>query len=304
MSQEPEAATAYPHIETPIQTKMLQSFDGTWIAVHEAGEGDRTMVLAPGLGSHLYCWKYYIERFAPTWRLVTWDPRGTYLSAWPKDPARVLLEDHAADLEAIVAARGLDRFVLAGWSMGVQIALEFAHRHPDQIEALVLINGAYEHVLSTALGVPGIGPLLKGTLRMLRHANVLLKPAAQILMHHPRFPELLTALGFLSNPPAFFLEVLDRFSTNDWRRYFTLMLALNQHSAAPYLSKIHAPTMVTGGTLDILTPPANARRLAAAIPGAKLVLIPDGTHYSMLEHPDFVNDAVAQFLDETRNARR
>ena len=289
---------AYPHIDTPIRTRMLSSFDGTRIAVHEAGHGDRTMLLAPGLGSHIYCWKYFIERFARDWHLVTWDPRGTYASEWPRDPNRVRLEDHAGDLEAIVADRGLDTFVLAGWSMGVQIALEYTHRHPDRVQAMVLINGAYEHVLNTALGVPGIGPLLAGTLRVLRHANPVLKPAAKAVLRHPRCPDLLAALGFLSGPPSFFPRVLEPFSTNDWRRYFTLMLALNRHSAAPYLSGIAVPTLVTGGTRDTLTPPRTARRLAAAIPGARLALIPEGTHYAMLEHPDFVNDTVAAFLDE------
>ncbi len=291
-----ESASLHPRIDTPIRTTWIRSFDGTRIAIHQAGTGTRTMVLAPGLGSHLYCWKYFVERFAPSWRLVTWDPRGTYQSDWPGNPARVLLEDHAGDLEAIVAHAGLDRFALAGWSMGVQIALEYTHRHPDHVQALVLINGAFEHVLSTALGVPGIGPVLETGLRVLRHANPVLKPAARLLMRHPRFPDLLAALGFLSGPPGFFPHVLDRFATNDWRRYFTLMLALNRHSAAPYLSSIRVPTLVTGGTRDTLTPPVNARRLAAALPNAELVLIPDGTHYAMLEHPDFVNDTVADFL--------
>jgi len=291
------AATAYPRIQTPIRTTHLRSFDGTRIAVHEAGTGDRTMVLAPGLGSHLYCWKYFIEHFARSWRLVTWDPRGTYDSDWPADAAHVRLEDHAADLEAIVADRALDGFVLAGWSMGVQIALEYAHRHPDDVRALVLINGAFEHVLNTALGVPGIGPLLEGGLRVLRHANPVLKALAPRLMRHPRFPDLLAGLGFLSGPPPFFPEVLAPFSTNDWRRYFTLMLALNRHSAAPYLAELRMPTLVTGGTKDTLTPAANARRLAASIPGAELVLIQDGTHYAMVEFPSFVNGVVERFLE-------
>lgn len=298
MTPERDDRIGYPHIDIPIRTRMLSSFDGTRIAVHEAGSGDRTMLLAPGLGSHLYCWKYFIERFAGNWQLLTWDPRGTYASDWPRNPKNVLLENHAEDLEAIVADRESDAFVLCGWSMGVQIALEFAHRHPEQVRALVLINGAYEHVLDTALGVPGIGPLLAGGLRVLRHANPILKPAARTVFRHPRCSDLLAALGFLSGPPPFFPRVLERFSTNDWNRYFTLMLALNRHSAASYLPRIAAPTLVTGGTRDTLTPPGTARRLAAAIPGARLALIPDGTHYAMLEHPDFVNDTVAAFLDE------
>ena len=80
--------------------------------------------------------------------------------------------------------------------------------------SLVLINGAFEHVLRTALGVPGIGPLLEGGLRVLRHANPVLKALAPRLMRHPRFPDLLAGLGFLSGPPPFFPEVLAPFDAD------------------------------------------------------------------------------------------
>jgi pimeloyl-ACP methyl ester carboxylesterase len=62
------------------------------------------------------------------------------------------------------------------------------------------------------------------------------------------------------------------------------------------LPTITVPTLVIAGDVDVITPPADARALTAAIPGARLVVIPKAGHLSPLENPRAFNAAVRTFL--------
>src|SRR5207249_2956783 len=72
--------------------------------------------------------------------LVRFDPRGCGLSE--RDVADVSFETWVQDLEAVVDAAGLERFILFGASQGGPIAVDYAVRHPGRVQKLVL-HGAY-----------------------------------------------------------------------------------------------------------------------------------------------------------------
>lgn len=56
------------------------------------------------------------------------------------------------------------------------------------------------------------------------------------------------------------------------------------------------PTLVLAGTKDLLTPPEHSEAIAAALPGADLVLVPDAGHLVMLERPEIVDRQLAAVL--------
>jgi pimeloyl-ACP methyl ester carboxylesterase len=64
------------------------------------------------------------------------------------------------------------------------------------------------------------------------------------------------------------------------------------------LPKVEIPTLVIGGTADALTPPAYAKQIAKAIPGARLELVPDGGHMLMLERTDVLDQLIVNFARE------
>ena len=66
--------------------------------------------------------------------------------------------------------------------------------------------------------------------------------------------------------------------------------------ATPFLGRIAVPTLVIVGRDDALTPPAAAEKLAAAIPGAKMVVIEKAGHLSNLEQAEGFSRAVREFL--------
>jgi pimeloyl-ACP methyl ester carboxylesterase len=71
----------------------------------------------------------------------------------------------------------------------------------------------------------------------------------------------------------------------------------------PDLPKIDMPTLVIGGTADMLTPLSEAKRIVKLIPGARLEVLPDGGHMLMLERAETLTQLIVDFAREAR-ARR
>lgn len=77
------------------------------------------------------------------WRLVGYDARGHGESGRAPSPDAYGYAEMAGDLEAVLAARDIDRAVLAGSSMGAGTAVRFTLDHPQRVAALVLITPAF-----------------------------------------------------------------------------------------------------------------------------------------------------------------
>jgi 3-oxoadipate enol-lactonase len=69
------------------------------------------------------------------------------------------------------------------------------------------------------------------------------------------------------------------------------------------LPKVRVPTLVIGGTADVLTPPFEARQMARLIPGARLELLQGAGHMLMLERTEEVDQLIADFAREVQGAQ-
>lgn len=77
-----------------------------------------------------------------------------------------------------------------------------------------------------------------------------------------------------------------------------IRVLMTRPDAAPQLAAIEVPTLIVVGEEDVLTPPAEAERLHAAIQGSTLARLPGAGHLSSLETPGAFNAVVAKFLRE------
>lgn len=118
--------------------------DGVRIAWAAVGEGPPLMKAANWL-NHLEhdwaspIWAPLFRELARDHRLVRYDERGNGLSDW--DVEDLSFDAFVADLETVADAAGLKRFPLIGLSQGAAVAVEYAARHPDRVEALLLWGG-------------------------------------------------------------------------------------------------------------------------------------------------------------------
>src|SRR5262245_13521115 len=144
--------------------------DGSPIYYRVLGEaGGVPFVLSDGIGCDGFIWKYLLQQTAES-PIVHWHYPGHGKSPPPNDRRRVSMPDLADDLACVLDAAGVDRAVVAGHSMGVQVSLEAYRRHRARVAGLVLICGSYGHPLRTFHGRRTLETLLPWISRVINRA--------------------------------------------------------------------------------------------------------------------------------------
>ena len=253
------------------------------LRVHYRDQGPRDaariLVLIHGFSASLHAWEPWVERLSNDYRIVTLDLPGHGLTRAP--------DDYVASTSASVAVvddltrrLGLGRFVVGGNSMGGGVAWTYALAHPEKLDGLVLVASA---------GWPDPERRREGTPLVFR---LLANPAGRALLRNVD-PGLFAEKGLKQ---AYLDESLVTDAVVD--RYVDMARApghrailTRDRGAAPAITPqtfaaIRVPTLVMTGEQDALIPAAHSRGFAGAIPGATLVIYPDGGHVPMEQLPD------------------
>ena len=263
--------------------------------IHYTDEGNpagRTLILVHGFAASVHAWRPWIDRLDDDYRLIAIDLPGHGLTEAPKG-YRASLDKNAELVGRLADHAGVTRFILAGNSMGGAVSINFAMKHPERLDGLVLVDAA---------GWPGEddgdtgGPPL--VFRLMNN------PVGRTILKW--FDPRMFAKGGLQS--AYLDESLVTDSLVD--RYGELALApghrdilLTQNSqpSAPItradFAQIAVPTLVLSGEQDKLIPVEASRAIAAAIPGAKLVTYPEGGHVPMEQLPDETVRDLKVFID-------
>lgn len=288
----------------PVQRLNIASFDGTPLGVQVIdGDDDDSaarpvLLLANGLGATVGAYRFIVERFPRAFRYVSWDYRGLHGSARPvRGYASLSVEDHARDALAVLDALAVRDVHVLAWSMGVQVVLELFRHAGERFETLVLHNGVPGRTWET-LGFPGVvrramDPILKATQR----ADGLVERTLARAVEWPRFLDVAVRAGIVHHDVdrSAFLEIARGFKELDMHLYLETMRQLAKHDASDVLPRISCPALVVQATEDKLTPLSVAQRMARDIPGARLALLPGGTHWAAAEMPALINEHLAEF---------
>jgi pimeloyl-ACP methyl ester carboxylesterase len=274
------------------------SSDGTRIRGWR-GDGDGLpVIISNGLGTIPQAWPGLV-RADSGYRVRTWYYRGTFGSERPLDPGRIGVEDHVADLVALMDAEEIDRALVAGWSIGVNIAFEMAERHPDRVAGLMAVAGVPGGTFGTMgapLRIPRRlrRPVATRAAKLMRGTGALLTPLAHHIPVGDRLAWLVTHSGFML--PAAKSEVvtpmLTEFLKQDWRWYMKLAVAAAEHKPMD-VSFVTCPTTLVAGKWDVLTSMADIIDTAARIPQAQITVLP-GSHFLPMEYPELVATALAE----------
>lgn len=284
-------------LESRVEEKRVRSFDGAEIAYHVVGEGP-TILLANGLGGSWRAWSPLLRRFGDRFRFVSWDYRGLYRSPIPADRENLGVSVHAEDGLAVLAAEGISRAGVFGWSMGVQVALEMTRRAPRLFEHMVLINGVAGSPFRTLAGGPLARRLAAPTLRGLQHIPGIVSLVSRAIVGWSKTPEAAVRLGLAapSLDREVFAALAGSFAQLDMQVYARILELLGEHDAHDVLPRIEAPVLAIAGGRDLMTPRAAAARLASGVPRGELYVIPEGTHYLVVEFPEQVGERIERFF--------
>lgn len=281
----------------PVEQRQTVARDGTRLGYQVAGDGP-CVVLANGLGGTYLAFKYLYEALTG-YRTICWDYRGLYTSGAPADPRANTVAHQVDDLVAILEAERIDRFVLAGWSMGVQVGFEAIKHHPGRVAGLLAINGTYGRTFRTVMGSRLIGQTIPMLLRLVRAQASLVGRATKLVAGSDALIGAMKRVGLVSQTIdlEIFRRVAAGFQTIDWVIYSDLLARLDEHDCEDVLASIEVPVTIVTGDKDLMTPPATAEHMHRTIPGSRLVVIRGGTHYTPVEYPAIVVDELGKLLD-------
>jgi pimeloyl-ACP methyl ester carboxylesterase len=249
------------------------------------GEGS-PLVLVMGIGYDSSLWALHqVPSLSKRFHVVTFDNRDVGRSSKASRPYTIA--DMADDLAGLLDGLGITRTHLLGLSMGSMIGQEFALRHADRLDRLVLCG---------ASAAPA-----RSVFDPIRIWNwVKSHDQSGEVFAGQQFAYLFSS-GFLRNAEAV-QQTIAMLASNPNPvgpdAYARQAQAYLQYDALDRLGDIKAPTMVMVGEQDLLTPPWVAREVASAIPGARFEVIKgDGSsHVLPLERPDDFNKLVTDFL--------
>jgi pimeloyl-ACP methyl ester carboxylesterase len=273
--------------------------DGSPLFYESWGERGKLtpVLLCDGIGCDGYVWRY-LRQDLPDRFGVHPHYRGHGRTAAPKDPARVTIEDLADDVACVLDDALVDRAVLIGHSMGVQVALETYRRHRARVAGLVLVCGASSHPLKTFRGSAALEQLLPTIQKWVQRVPRAINRVTRLVLPTRLAYEIATRLEIRRElvEPADFMPYLEGMARIDARLFVAMLSAAGQHSADDLLPEIEVPVLVVAAARDGFTPPDRSRAMAAAIPGAELLEIPNASHTAPIERPHLVDWTVRDFM--------
>ena len=230
--------------------------------------GERNLVLVHGAGGSHLDWPAPLRRLRGA-NVYALDLPGHGRS---EGAGRSSIAAYRDFLLAFLDALGLERATVVGHSMGGAIALDFALHYPDRLDGQVLVGSGARLRVAPAI-LTGILADFEATVDLV--CNYAFGPSAS---------DQLKRLGrqrLLQTPP----QVLH----GDYA-------ACDAFDVMERLGEVRSPTLVIGGTADVLTPPKYSIYLRDHIPGAELVLVDAAGHMVMLEKPEVVSRAISEFI--------
>ncbi|WP_306326860.1 alpha/beta fold hydrolase [Streptomyces venezuelae] len=253
----------------------------TEIAHADQGTGP-ALLLVHGHPFDHTMWQPQLDHFSRTHRVIAPDLRGYGATPLGAHPDSTDLGVFAEDLTDLLDELGVDRCVLAGLSMGGQIAMELYRRHPERVRGLVLADTfpaaetedgkAARNALADRL-LAGGAPAMRG------YADEVLDRMVAPYNTHaaPHVHRMMCA----TDPAGAAAALRGRAERPDYRQTLTTV---------PF------PALVVVGGDDTYTPVSDARDMHALLPRATLAIVENAAHLPNLERPEEFNAVLENYL--------
>lgn len=228
-------------------------------------------------------WEQQFKSVPNGWRFIAPDMRGFGGSTLEPEPESPSMDDYARDVVDLLSELGMQSAVVGGCSMGGYVTFAVLRRAAPVVRALILADTlagadnsegrANRRTLLAVLDREGPSGVAREMLPKLLGKST--------LEHSPTIESNLRRLIKQQSAGAIRGAVLRMMARPD---------------STSTIESVSVPALVIVGEEDVLTPPAEARKIASCIPNAELVVVPHAGHLANIEQPALFNQAMSSFL--------
>ncbi|NQU72559.1 MAG: alpha/beta fold hydrolase [Rhodospirillales bacterium] len=279
-NEDPQRVMNAQDVEQEI--RYCTSPDGTALAYAKMGHGPPLLKSAHFMTHLEHDWHSptfgpFFREMATTHSFVRYDQRGNGLS--DRNPEDISYELHVDDIETVADAAGLQRFPIYGLSQGAAVAISYAVKNPQRVSALIL-HGGYAR-----------GRLKRDNLseddrlKVEALTNLIRTGWGQ---NNPAFRQMFTTMFI----PDASVQLMDSFnelmSVATEPAIAAKIFEVNaQIDVSNILHQVRAPTFIVHGRHDAVSPFEEGRKMAALIPGARLIELDTANHLPLHDEPVF-----------------
>ncbi len=284
----------------PVSQLQVTSADGTVLAVWGNEADGVPLLICNGLASSPAAWPSLRDPDCG-FDARTWFHRGIAPSQAPR--GGIEMSDHVADALAVVDDAGWDRYLVVGWSLGVNIALELAAAD-DRVAGVLALAGVPGGTYEAMLPLPSLPRNVATSLvsfgtALLRSSGSWLTGLVNRIGELPATADLLTSTGAINSRAdiAHVQELVRDFLGMDVGWYGRLAHALQLHEPME-LDRVTCPVVYVSAEQDFVTDPVAVEAAAEQTPSGRVERW-DATHFLVLEYPDRVREALLELAAET-----
>jgi 3-oxoadipate enol-lactonase len=245
--------------------------------------GARAFVFVNSLGTDFRIWDGVIGHLAGDVRTLRYDVRGHGLSDAP--PAPYAMDDHVADLAALLDAHAIKGATVIGLSVGGMIAQALAAKRPDLARQLVLCDTAHKIGTEESWNAR-IDAVRNGGIAAI--ADAVLERWFSAEYRRSRAADLAGYRNMLTRTPA--------------EGYVGTCMTLRDTDLTAKITQLTQPTLCLVGEEDGATPPALVKSLSKLIPNAEFKIIPSAGHLPCLEQPKLLAEWIETFVGRNSGA--
>lgn len=257
---------------------MQATINGVKINYADEGTG-RPIVFVHGFPLSRGAWGRQIEALKASNRVIAPDLRG--LGENDAAAGIITMGQFAEDVHALLQQLKTGPVVLVGHSMGGYVALAFAKKYPDMLRGLVLV------ATKAGADTPDAAAGRRATAEKVKAGG----PGVVVDAMTPKM------LAASNQDPTLLDQVRGFMAPSKPESVMAALLGMAERpDSTPMLANIVAPTLVITGADDIVIPPAESEKLAAAIPGAQLNKIANAGHLVAFEQSTEFNKALQDWL--------
>ena len=255
---------------------MYTSRDGVKLFYQVTGSGGRDLFLLPQCQPATYSrqWKNQVPYLSRYFRVVTMDLRGNGRSDRPAGGYD--LDTRYQDFLAVLETAVRPPFALVAYSCAGMLAFRYAVEHPDRLSHLILLSGQYSESVPQPFEEK-VAPVIRdsfSTWQQRLFARCLPEPHS---------------LKGIEDGIAWSNETTPEVLVESLR-------AIDGSNVYDLLPRMQTPTLALHGTADKIVPYSHAEKLAAAVPGARLVTFEGAGHVLHGRHAVKVNHLIRDFV--------